>query len=67
MFSLSPKKALNEVQEEALSICPSEDGQHESLNFKSSVNADRSVQISVHASTSLILEIGVQRMLYGSS
>jgi len=46
LFSLlSPKKALNEVEEEALSICQSEDGHHNSLNFKSSINSDRSVQI----------------------
>ncbi|KAI6078899.1 Spindle and centriole-associated protein 1 [Aix galericulata] len=43
--SVMDSQALNEVQEEALSICPSEDGQHESLNFKSSVNADRLLQI----------------------
>uniref|UniRef100_A0A8B9UI51 Spindle and centriole-associated protein 1 n=1 Tax=Anas zonorhyncha TaxID=75864 RepID=A0A8B9UI51_9AVES len=45
MVLYSLDSALNEVQEEALSICPSEDGQHESLNFKSSVNADRLLQI----------------------
>ncbi|XP_009986453.1 PREDICTED: spindle and centriole-associated protein 1, partial [Tauraco erythrolophus] len=33
--------SLNEVGEEALSICHSEDGHHDSLNFKSSINSDR--------------------------
>lgn len=42
---MSPKKALNEVEEEALSIYQSEDGHHDSLHFKSSINSDRSVQI----------------------
>ncbi|XP_010187698.1 PREDICTED: spindle and centriole-associated protein 1 [Mesitornis unicolor] len=37
--------ALNEVEEEALSICQSEDDHHDSLNFKSSINSDRLLQL----------------------
>ncbi|KFQ39080.1 Spindle and centriole-associated protein 1 [Mesitornis unicolor] len=38
-------QALNEVEEEALSICQSEDDHHDSLNFKSSINSDRLLQL----------------------
>ncbi|KFM12816.1 Spindle and centriole-associated protein 1, partial [Aptenodytes forsteri] len=41
----SQKIVLNGVEEEALSIYQSEDGHHDSLNFKSSINSDSSVQI----------------------
>ncbi|XP_010286845.1 PREDICTED: spindle and centriole-associated protein 1, partial [Phaethon lepturus] len=37
--------ALNEVEEEALSIYQSEDGHHDSLNFKSSINSDRLLRL----------------------
>ncbi|KFV46832.1 Spindle and centriole-associated protein 1, partial [Gavia stellata] len=45
LFSLSPKKALNEVEEEALSIYQSEDEHHNSLNSKSSINSDRLLRL----------------------
>ncbi|NXN63741.1 SPICE protein, partial [Himantopus himantopus] len=39
--SVMNSQALNEVEEEALSVYQSEDGHHDSLNFKSSINSDR--------------------------
>ncbi|NXF36727.1 SPICE protein, partial [Nyctibius bracteatus] len=39
--SVMDSQAFNEVEEEALSFCQSEDGHHDSLNFKSSINSDR--------------------------
>ncbi|XP_068813840.1 spindle and centriole-associated protein 1 isoform X6 [Struthio camelus] len=39
------REALNEVKEETSSICQSEDEQHDSLNFKSSINSDRLLQL----------------------
>ncbi|XP_071670287.1 spindle and centriole-associated protein 1 isoform X3 [Patagioenas fasciata] len=38
-------QALNEVEEEALSIYQSEDGHHDSLHFKSSINSDRLLRL----------------------
>ncbi|NXA19999.1 SPICE protein, partial [Ibidorhyncha struthersii] len=38
-------QALNEVEEEALSVYQSEDGHHDSLNFKSSINSDRLLRL----------------------
>ncbi|KFR00834.1 Spindle and centriole-associated protein 1, partial [Opisthocomus hoazin] len=43
--SAMDSQALNEVEEEALSICQSEDGHHNSLNFKSSINSDRLLRL----------------------
>ncbi|KFZ69575.1 Spindle and centriole-associated protein 1, partial [Podiceps cristatus] len=43
--SVMDSQALNEVEEEALSICQSEDGHHNSLNFKSSIHSDRLLQL----------------------
>ncbi|KFQ23191.1 Spindle and centriole-associated protein 1, partial [Merops nubicus] len=43
--SQSPKKALKEVEEEASSIYQSEDGHHDSLNFKSSINSNRLLRL----------------------
>ncbi|OXB68923.1 hypothetical protein ASZ78_005360 [Callipepla squamata] len=43
--SVVDSQALHEGEEEALSICQSEDEQHESLNFKSSINCDRLLRI----------------------
>ncbi|NXJ79975.1 SPICE protein, partial [Trogon melanurus] len=43
--SVMDSQALSEGEEEALSVCQSEDGHHDSLNFKSSVSSDRSVQL----------------------
>ncbi|XP_009871783.1 PREDICTED: spindle and centriole-associated protein 1, partial [Apaloderma vittatum] len=37
--------ALSEVEEEALSVSQSEDGHHDSLNFKSSINSDRLLRL----------------------
>ncbi|XP_009458827.1 PREDICTED: spindle and centriole-associated protein 1 [Nipponia nippon] len=37
--------ALNEVEEEALSIYQSEDGYHDSLNFKSNIGSDRLLRL----------------------
>uniref|UniRef100_A0A8C3GGW7 Spindle and centriole-associated protein 1 n=1 Tax=Cairina moschata TaxID=8855 RepID=A0A8C3GGW7_CAIMO len=59
--SVMDSQALNEVQEEALSICPSEDGQHESLNFKSSVNADRLLQILREENSSVNSRLWAER------
>nr|XP_021148323.1 spindle and centriole-associated protein 1 isoform X6 [Columba livia] len=39
------REALNEVEEEALSIYQSEDGHHDSLHFKSSINSDRLLRL----------------------
>ncbi|KAF1469509.1 Spindle and centriole-associated protein 1, partial [Megadyptes antipodes antipodes] len=43
--SVMDSQALNEVEEEALSIYQSEDGHHDSLNFKSSINSDRLLRL----------------------
>ncbi|NXT49174.1 SPICE protein, partial [Pluvianellus socialis] len=43
--SVLNSQALNEVEEEALSVCESEDGHHETLNFKSSINSDRLLRL----------------------
>ncbi|NXW64418.1 SPICE protein, partial [Eurystomus gularis] len=43
--SVVDSQALNEVEAEALSIYQSEDGRHDSLNFKSSINSDRLLQL----------------------
>ncbi|XP_068813813.1 spindle and centriole-associated protein 1 isoform X2 [Struthio camelus] len=43
--SVMDSQALNEVKEETSSICQSEDEQHDSLNFKSSINSDRLLQL----------------------
>uniref|UniRef100_A0A8B9SKC6 Spindle and centriole-associated protein 1 n=1 Tax=Anas platyrhynchos TaxID=8839 RepID=A0A8B9SKC6_ANAPL len=59
--SVMDSQALNEVQEEALSICPSEDGQHEPLNFKSSVNADRLLQILREENSSVNSRLWAER------
>nr|XP_009927456.1 PREDICTED: spindle and centriole-associated protein 1-like [Haliaeetus albicilla] len=42
--SVMDSQVLNEVEEEALSIYQSEDGHQDFLNFKSSINSDRSIQ-----------------------
>ncbi|XP_071670282.1 spindle and centriole-associated protein 1 isoform X2 [Patagioenas fasciata] len=42
---LAHEQALNEVEEEALSIYQSEDGHHDSLHFKSSINSDRLLRL----------------------
>ncbi|NXJ65613.1 SPICE protein, partial [Rostratula benghalensis] len=36
---------VNEVEEEALSICQSEDGHHDSLNFKTNISSDRLLRL----------------------
>ncbi|XP_047903559.2 spindle and centriole-associated protein 1 isoform X1 [Anser cygnoides] len=59
--SVMDSQALNEVQEEALSICQSEDGQHEPLNFKSSVNADRLLQILREENSSVNSRLWAER------
>ncbi|XP_009328508.1 PREDICTED: spindle and centriole-associated protein 1 [Pygoscelis adeliae] len=43
--SVMDSQALNEVEEEALSIYQSEDGHHDSLHFKSSINSDRLLRL----------------------
>ncbi|NXQ92162.1 SPICE protein, partial [Nyctibius grandis] len=43
--SVVDSQALNEVEEEALSFCQSEDGHHDSPNFKSSINSDRLLRL----------------------
>ncbi|XP_062427582.1 spindle and centriole-associated protein 1 isoform X2 [Rhea pennata] len=43
--SVMDSQALNEVEEETSSIFQSEDEQHDSLNFKSSMNSDRLLQL----------------------
>ncbi|NXV75289.1 SPICE protein, partial [Atlantisia rogersi] len=43
--SVVDSQALNEVEEEASSICQSEDGHHDSLDFKSSVSYDRLLRL----------------------
>uniref|UniRef100_A0A8V5GDE3 Spindle and centriole-associated protein 1 n=1 Tax=Melopsittacus undulatus TaxID=13146 RepID=A0A8V5GDE3_MELUD len=39
------REALNEVEEEASSICQSEDGHHDSPRFKSSISSDRLLRL----------------------
>ncbi|NWW44639.1 SPICE protein, partial [Pedionomus torquatus] len=39
--SVMNSQVLNEVEEEALSICQSEDGHHDSLNFKTNISSGR--------------------------
>ncbi|XP_031468196.1 spindle and centriole-associated protein 1-like, partial [Phasianus colchicus] len=56
--------ALNEgEEEEALSICQSENGQHESLNFKSSINCDRLLRILREENSSANSELWAERDL----
>ncbi|KGL89068.1 Spindle and centriole-associated protein 1, partial [Charadrius vociferus] len=43
--SVMNSQALNEVEEEALSVYQSEDGHHDSLKFKSSINSDRLLRL----------------------
>ncbi|XP_075620694.1 spindle and centriole-associated protein 1 isoform X2 [Balearica regulorum gibbericeps] len=43
--SVMDSQALNEVEEEVLSIYQSEDGHRDSLNFKSSINSGRLLQL----------------------
>ncbi|XP_074008099.1 spindle and centriole-associated protein 1 [Numenius arquata] len=43
--SVMNSQALNEVEEEALSIYQSEDGHHDSLSFKTNVNSDRLLRL----------------------
>ncbi|XP_040980651.1 spindle and centriole-associated protein 1 isoform X4 [Aquila chrysaetos chrysaetos] len=43
--SVVDSQALNEVEEEALSIYQSEDGHQDFLNFKSSINSDRLLRL----------------------
>ncbi|XP_065532221.1 spindle and centriole-associated protein 1 isoform X2 [Lathamus discolor] len=43
--SVMRSQALNEVEEEASSICQSEDGHRDSLRFKSSVSSDRLLRL----------------------
>ncbi|KFQ93474.1 Spindle and centriole-associated protein 1, partial [Nipponia nippon] len=43
--SVMDSQALNEVEEEALSIYQSEDGYHDSLNFKSNIGSDRLLRL----------------------
>ncbi|KAM6420120.1 spindle and centriole-associated protein 1 isoform 2-T2 [Pluvialis apricaria] len=43
--SVMNSQALNEVEEEALSIYQSEDGRHDSLKFKSSISSDRLLRL----------------------
>ncbi|NXI96037.1 SPICE protein, partial [Psophia crepitans] len=43
--SVMDSQALNEAEEEAFSIYQSEDGHHDSLNFKSSINSDRLLRL----------------------
>ncbi|NXK52101.1 SPICE protein, partial [Chauna torquata] len=59
--SVMDSQALNEVQEEALSICQSEDGQHESLNFKSSTNSDRLLRILREENSSVNSQLWAER------
>ncbi|NXI74756.1 SPICE protein, partial [Anseranas semipalmata] len=59
--SVMDSQALNEVQEKALSICHSEDGQHESLNFKSSTNSDRLLRILREENSSVNSQLWAER------
>ncbi|NWS49975.1 SPICE protein, partial [Probosciger aterrimus] len=43
--SVMRSQALNEVEEEASSICQSEDGHHDSLHFKSSISSGRLLRL----------------------
>ncbi|XP_074963570.1 spindle and centriole-associated protein 1 isoform X2 [Phalacrocorax aristotelis] len=43
--SVMDSQALNEVEDEVLSIYQSEDGHHDSPNFKSSINSDRLLRL----------------------
>ncbi|NXK07862.1 SPICE protein, partial [Herpetotheres cachinnans] len=43
--SVMDSQALNEVEKEALSFYQLEDGHHDSLNFKSSINSDRLLRL----------------------
>ncbi|XP_072737175.1 spindle and centriole-associated protein 1 isoform X2 [Ciconia boyciana] len=43
--SVVDSQVVNEVEEEALSICQSEDGHHDSPNFKSSISSDRLLRL----------------------
>ncbi|NXC14626.1 SPICE protein, partial [Corythaeola cristata] len=43
--SVTDSQALNEVEEEALLLCHSEDGHHDTLNFKSSISSDRLLRL----------------------
>ncbi|KFQ13889.1 Spindle and centriole-associated protein 1, partial [Leptosomus discolor] len=43
--SVMDSQTLNEVEEEGLSIYQTEDGHHDSLNFKSSINCDRLLRL----------------------
>ncbi|XP_033915921.1 spindle and centriole-associated protein 1 isoform X1 [Melopsittacus undulatus] len=43
--SVMRSQALNEVEEEASSICQSEDGHHDSPRFKSSISSDRLLRL----------------------
>ncbi|NXC41775.1 SPICE protein, partial [Penelope pileata] len=61
--SLMDSQVLNEVEEEALSICQSEDGQHESLNFKSSSNSDRLLRILREENSSVNSRLWAERDL----
>ncbi|XP_010717115.1 spindle and centriole-associated protein 1 isoform X1 [Meleagris gallopavo] len=62
--SVMDSQALNEgEEEEALSICQSENGQHESLNFKSSINCDRLLRILREENSSANSELWAERDL----
>ncbi|NWJ06389.1 SPICE protein, partial [Crypturellus undulatus] len=43
--SVMDSQAINKMEEETLSICQSDDKQHDSLNFKNSTNSDRLLQL----------------------
>ncbi|XP_052560280.1 spindle and centriole-associated protein 1 isoform X3 [Tympanuchus pallidicinctus] len=62
--SVMDSQALNQgEEEEALSICQSENGQHESLNFKSSINCDRLLRILREENSSANSELWAERDL----
>ncbi|XP_048783536.1 spindle and centriole-associated protein 1 isoform X3 [Lagopus muta] len=62
--SVMDSQALNEGgEEEALSICQSENGQHESLNFKSRINCDRLLRILREENSSANSELWAERDL----
>ncbi|XP_015729864.1 spindle and centriole-associated protein 1 isoform X2 [Coturnix japonica] len=62
--SVMDSQALNEgEEEEALSVCQSENGQHESLNFKSSIGCDRLLRILREENSSANSELWAERDL----
>ncbi|XP_072192871.1 spindle and centriole-associated protein 1 [Excalfactoria chinensis] len=62
--SVMDSQALNEGdEEEALSACQSENGQHESLNFKSNISCDRLLRILREENSSANSELWAERDL----